>query len=81
MLHVQPLLGKGLVNTFPQKQTRGTIGRLLLGNEAVITASLKIEDGVFRGVFAEELSWRQAVLQVQLLVEDSHWKFVDEKEL
>jgi hypothetical protein len=30
-----PLLGNGSLNTFPQKQTRGTIGHLLLGNGAV----------------------------------------------
>jgi hypothetical protein len=27
-----PLLGNGSLNTFPQKQTRGTVGDLLLGN-------------------------------------------------
>jgi hypothetical protein len=37
LLHVHPLLGSGLLNTFPQKQTRGTIGCLLLGNEAINT--------------------------------------------
>jgi hypothetical protein len=30
-----PLLGNGSLNTFPQKQTRGTIDDLLLGNGAV----------------------------------------------
>jgi hypothetical protein len=30
-----PLLGNGSLNTFPQKQTRGTNGDLLLGNGAV----------------------------------------------
>jgi hypothetical protein len=30
-----PLLGNGSLNTSPQKQTRGTIGHLLLGNGAV----------------------------------------------
>jgi hypothetical protein len=30
-----PLLGKGSLNTFPQKQTRGTMGDLFLGNRAV----------------------------------------------
>jgi hypothetical protein len=38
-LHVYPLLGNGLVNIFSQKQTRGTIGCILLGNEAVNTHS------------------------------------------
>jgi hypothetical protein len=37
LLHVHPLPGNGLLNTLPQKETRGTIGRLLLGNEAVNT--------------------------------------------
>jgi hypothetical protein len=37
LLHVHPLLVNGLVNTFPQKQTRGIIECLLLGNEAVNT--------------------------------------------
>jgi hypothetical protein len=37
MLHVHPLLGNGLVNTLPQKKMRGTIGRVLLGDEAVNT--------------------------------------------
>jgi hypothetical protein len=35
LLHVHPSLGNELVNTFPQKQTRGAIGRLLLSNETV----------------------------------------------
>jgi hypothetical protein len=35
LLHVHPLLGNGVLNTFPQKQKRGTIGRVLLGNKAV----------------------------------------------
>jgi hypothetical protein len=30
-----PLLGNGSLNTFPQKQTRGTTGDLLLGNGAL----------------------------------------------
>jgi hypothetical protein len=30
-----PVLGNGLLNTFPQKQTCGTIGDLPLGNGAV----------------------------------------------
>jgi hypothetical protein len=30
-----PLLGNGSLNTFPQKQTRGTIGHLLIGKSAV----------------------------------------------
>jgi hypothetical protein len=30
-----PLLGNGPLNTFPQKQTRGIVGDLLLGNSAV----------------------------------------------
>jgi hypothetical protein len=30
-----PLLGNGLLNTFPQKQTRGTVGDLVLSNGAV----------------------------------------------
>jgi hypothetical protein len=34
LLHVHSLLDNGLVNTITQKQTRGTVGRLLLGNEA-----------------------------------------------
>jgi hypothetical protein len=37
VLHIHPLLGNGLVNTFPQKQTRGTKGRLFLDNVAVNT--------------------------------------------
>jgi hypothetical protein len=30
-----PLLGNGSLNTFPQKQTRGTIGDIFLGNGTV----------------------------------------------
>jgi hypothetical protein len=38
--------------------------------------------GVFRGVRAEELSWRQSALRVsQFSVGDSHGKFVVEEEL
>jgi hypothetical protein len=37
VLHVCPLLGNGLVNTFLQKQTCGTVGQLLLVNGAVNT--------------------------------------------
>jgi hypothetical protein len=44
-------------------------------------AFLTIEDGVFRGVRAEELSWRQSALQVQFSVRYSHGKFVVEDEL
>jgi hypothetical protein len=45
-------------------------------------ASLTKEDGVFREVRAEELSWRQSALRVsQLSVGDSHGKFVVEEEL
>jgi hypothetical protein len=40
---VYPLLGKGSVNTFPQKQTRGAIGRLLLGNGPVTTHSWQVK--------------------------------------
>jgi hypothetical protein len=35
--HVNALLGNGVLNTFPQKQTRGKIERLLLGKEAANT--------------------------------------------
>jgi hypothetical protein len=34
---VHPLLGNGLVNKFPQKKMRETLGRLLLGTGAVNT--------------------------------------------
>jgi hypothetical protein len=54
------------------KQTHGTIGRLLPGKE----------DGVFREVRADELSWRQSALRVsQFSVGNSHGKFVVEEEL
>jgi hypothetical protein len=44
--------------------------------------SLTEEDGVFSGVRAEELSWRQSALRVnQFSVRDSHGKFVGEEEL
>jgi hypothetical protein len=39
LLHVHPLLGNGVLNTFPQKQKRGTVWRLLLGNKAVNTSA------------------------------------------
>jgi hypothetical protein len=51
---VYPLLGNGLANTFPQ-QTHSTIGHLLLGNGPVKHAFLTADDGVYRGVSAEEL--------------------------
>jgi hypothetical protein len=45
-------------------------------------ASLTKEDYVFRGVRAEELSWRQSALRVsQFSVWHSHGKFVIEEEL
>jgi hypothetical protein len=45
-------------------------------------ASLTKENSVFRGVRAEELSWRQFALRVsQFSVGDSHGKFVVEEEL
>jgi hypothetical protein len=45
-------------------------------------AFLTKEDGVFRVVRAEELSWRQSALRVgQFSVGDSHGKFVVEEEL
>jgi hypothetical protein len=44
-------------------------------------ASLTKEDDVFRGVRAEELSWRQSALHVQFSVGHSHGNFVVEGEL
>jgi hypothetical protein len=44
-------------------------------------ASLTIEDGVFRGVCAEEFSWSQSELQVQFSVGHGRGKFVVEEEL
>jgi hypothetical protein len=44
-------------------------------------ASLAKEGGVFRGIRAEELSWRQSALAVsQFSVGNSHGKFVVEEE-
>jgi hypothetical protein len=64
------------------KQTHETIERLLPRNEAVSKVSITKEDGVFREVSAEDLSWRQSALGVsQLLVGDSHGKFAVEEKL
>jgi hypothetical protein len=55
LLHEHPLLGNGLINMFPQKQTHRTIGRIAK-QRSCKHASLTKEDGVFRGVRADELS-------------------------
>jgi phage terminase large subunit GpA-like protein len=44
-------------------------------------ASLTIENDVFHGIHAEELSWRQSMLQVQFSVGDSHGMFTIEERL
>jgi hypothetical protein len=49
-----PIARQRLVNTFPQKQTRGKLGRLLLGNEAAKTLS-SIRDSQGKFVVEEEL--------------------------
>jgi hypothetical protein len=64
MLQLRPLLGNGLLNAFPLKQTcnhRTYIAR----QRNCKHASLTTEVGVFRVVREEELSWRQSVLQVR----------------
>jgi hypothetical protein len=66
-----PLLGNGSVNTFPR------IGPCYESGDFINN-----RDGVFRGVRAEELSWRQLALRVnQFSVGDSNGKFVVEEEL
>jgi hypothetical protein len=48
-----------------------SVPRTLLGNCSVNTPNLNNRETVFRGVPAEELSWRSSVLTVQFLSECS----------
>jgi hypothetical protein len=66
-----PVLGNGSVNTFPR------VGPCYESGEVINN-----RDGVFCGVHAEELTWKQQALRVShFSVVDSNGKFVLEEEL
>jgi hypothetical protein len=71
-------IGETVFSVWPTQNNRRSIAR----QRSCKHASLTKKDGVFRGVRAVELSWRQLALRVsRFSVGDSPEKFIVEEEL